>query len=516
MPPRPTAQEVLAKQREIAALEEKLRLRQELPHLFGSPLYSWQREFFECVNREGMFLVAANQIGKSSISIRKVIHWATEKSLWPKLWSRTPTQFAYFYPSASLATIEFKEKWVKEFLPKGSMKDDPVYGWKAIFDTRKKIEAVEFNSGVTLYFKSYEQSQMNLQAHTIFAVFCDEELPSHLYDEIRARLFSVDGYYHMCFTATIGQSLWKDTMEGKGVMERFPNASKWRISMYDCLAYEPASEHIPTPWNRLKIEKIKANCKSENEILRRVYGRFVIDEGLKYHGFLRSRNYKPAHPLPSSWLVYTGIDYGSGGTGGHPSAVCFVKVAPDFRSARVYKTWRGDGIDTTAGDLILKYRELREKDRPVLQSYDHSCKDLLNIASRIGESLVPAEKSHRIGEDLLNTLLRHGMLIIYDDSENHKLVGELESLMNSTSKTTAKDDLVDALRYAISRIPFDFSHLGEEDAARVESEIVKPDPIKDVPDHSGKRRGWYEVRPNEIEEMEFDDTNEDYDSIGYL
>lgn len=507
---------MLAKQREIATLEEKLRLRKELPHLFGHPFYQWQREFFECTNRDGAFVVASNQSGKSAVQIRKAIHWATCKELWPKLWKRTPTQFAYFYPSASLATIEFKEKWVKEFLPSGSMKDDPVYGWKVIYDTRKKVEAIEFRSGVTIYFKSYEQSQMNLQAHTIYAVFCDEELPTHLYDEIRARLFASDGYYHMVFTATIGQSLWKDTMEGKGAMERFPNASKWCISMYDCLEYEAVSRHIPTPWNVPKIEKIKANCKSENEVLRRVYGRFVIDEGLKYHGFLRSRNYKPVHPLPSSWLTYTGLDYGSGGTGGHPSAICFVKVSPDFRSARVYRTWRGDGIDTTAGDLILKYREIRENERPVLQSYDHACKDLIQIASRIGESLVPAEKSHKIGEDLLNTLFRHGMLIIYDDSENHKLVGELESLMNSTAKTVSRDDLVDALRYAITRIPFDFSHLGEEDAKRLESEVVKPDPIKDNLDLSYRRRGYHDVQEIDGESAEFDETNDDYENIGFL
>jgi hypothetical protein len=346
-------------------------------------------------------------------------------------------------------------------------------------------------------------------------MFCDEELPAHLYDECRARLFATNGYYHQCFTATLGQSLWKDTMEGKGAMERFPTASKWNVSMFDCLEYEACSKHIPTPWTVAAIEKIKAHCKSENEVLRRVMGRFVVDEGLKYHGFLRSRNFQPSHHLPSSWLAYTGLDYGSGGTGGHPSAIVFVKVSPDFRSARVYKSWRGDGVDTTAGDLLLKYRELRGQERPVLQSYDHACKDLSNIASRIGESLVPAEKSHRIGEDLLNTLFRHGMLIIYDSTDNQKLVGELESLLNDTQKTHAHDDLTDALRYAISRIPFDFSHLGEEDAKRVEAEVVKPDPrIEWVDD--GRRRGQLAPGVENTEDMECDEVNSEYDELGYL
>lgn len=497
-------------------LEAKVTLRSELPHLF-SPMYQWQREFFEAANPDGMFVVAANQIGKSLISHRKMIHWATNKALWKKLWpNRTPRQFAYFYPSAGLSTIEFKSKMIQESLPRGSMKDHPVYGWKAVYDTRKKIEAIEFNSGITVRMLTYEQSAQVLQASSYDAVFADEEMPEHIYSEVRARLFGTDGYYHQVFTATLGLSLWRETMEVKGAMERFPNASKWRVSMYDCLTYEPCSAHIPTPWTVDRIEKIKASCKSENEVQRRVMGRFVIDEGLKYHGFLRSRNYAKAHPLPSSWMTYTGLDYGSGGTGGHPSSVCFVKVSPDFRMARVYRTWRGDGVDTTAGDLILKYRELRGSERPVLQSYDHACADLNQIASRVGECLVPAEKSHKIGEDLLNTLFRHGMLVIYDNDDGAKLVGELESLMVSTPKTRAKDDLIDALRYAISRIPFDFSHLGEEDAARVEAEIVKEIPVATGPDYSGKRRGEWPSPSTDPDDMDCDEVNAEYESIGHL
>ena len=89
-------------------------LRDDLPHLYGQKFYPWSREFFESRNRMNL-LCAANQIGKSSIAIRKNIEWACNKKLWPSLWDSTPKQFWYFYPSDEVATIEVEKKWVPEF-----------------------------------------------------------------------------------------------------------------------------------------------------------------------------------------------------------------------------------------------------------------------------------------------------------------------------------------------------------------------------------------------------------------
>ena len=73
-------------------------LREDLPHLYGWKFYPWSREFFESRNKMNL-LCAANQIGKSSIAIRKNIEWACNKKLWPELWDTEPKQFWYFYPS---------------------------------------------------------------------------------------------------------------------------------------------------------------------------------------------------------------------------------------------------------------------------------------------------------------------------------------------------------------------------------------------------------------------------------
>ena len=130
--PKKTDQTVSEKRAYLKALKEREKLRVGLPHLYGWPWYPWAKEFFQSTNNLN-FLVAANQCSKSSTMIRKVIHWATEKDIWPKLWPTVPKQFWYFYPTFDVSTAEWREKWVKEFMPAGDYKDDPKYGWKAFF-----------------------------------------------------------------------------------------------------------------------------------------------------------------------------------------------------------------------------------------------------------------------------------------------------------------------------------------------------------------------------------------------
>ena len=86
-----------------------------LPHRYGYPWYGWARSFYESRQHES-FLCAANQIGKSSTQIRKMIEWAGNKKLWPKLWTTEPRQFWYLYPNKDTATIEVDLKWIPEFL----------------------------------------------------------------------------------------------------------------------------------------------------------------------------------------------------------------------------------------------------------------------------------------------------------------------------------------------------------------------------------------------------------------
>ena len=452
--PKKTDQTVSEKRAYLKALKEREKLRVGLPHLYGWPWYPWAKEFFQSTNNLN-FLVAANQCSKSSTMIRKVIHWATEKDIWPKLWPTVPKQFWYFYPTFDVSTAEWREKWVKEFMPAGDYKDDPKYGWKAFFQTNKKISHVEFNSGVTLYFKSYDQQMSALQTSSVYAVFADEEMPEHLYHELNARIMAptIRGYMHQVFTATLGLEIWRRVMEEVGEHELFPQAAKWHVTLYDCLKYEDGSV---TPWTEDYIEERKALCKNQAEIDRRIMGRFVLDTDRKYSAFNRGSNLATGHKLPRNWLTYAGVDCGSGGKA-HPAAIVFVSVNPQFTKGRVFLGWRGDEEDTASADILDMFQTLKGKQKLVAQYYDHQSRDFYIIASRRGEPFSPANKSQEFGVGLLNSLFKNDMLKVYESVELMKLVIELESVRSSTPKSNAKDDFIDALRFAVALIPWDFS-----------------------------------------------------------
>lgn len=439
---------------EIELLKREIALKDKLPHLHSFKHYKWSRKFFESRNKEN-FLLAANQVSKSSINIRKAIHWATHKPFWKALWPHlTPNQFWYLYPTKDIATAEYHTKW-KQFLPKD--KACPTYGYEVELE-RKLIKAIHFNSGVTVFFKTYAQDVQDLQSGTCFGIFCDEELPIHLLGELQARLNATDGYFHMVFTATLGQDYWRRTMEPlPGEKEEHPNALKIQASLYDCLTYEDGSS---SHWTQERIQRIEAKCPTWTDIQIRVYGKFAKAGGRKYEAYDEKKNRSENHPLPKGWNIYGGVDIGSGGESGHPAAIVFIAVDPLFRKGRVFRAWRGDGISTTSGDVLIKYLELRGDLKCTLQVYDYASAEFRQMAERSGESFEPGEKRHETGERVLNTLFKHRMLSLQlNDPEIDKLSNELCTILKTSPKNENIDDLSDALRYIASKIPWDFSFM---------------------------------------------------------
>lgn len=399
------------------------------------------------------------------------------------------------YPSQKVANAEWLTKW-ELFMPKGDYKDDPVYGWHAEFK-KGDIVAIHFHSGVHVFFKTYKQGAEDLQTGTLDALFCDEEMPEELYSELNARLTASDGYFHMVFTATLGQEFWRQTMEPRAdETERFPTALKICVSLYDSQTYIDGS---PSHWTDEKIAQVKARCKSHAEFLKRVMGRFVVVGGRKYEAFDATRHMKEKHPIPASWLVYEGVDIGGGGESSHKSAICFVAVRPDFRAGRVFLGWRGDGVTTTSGDVFQKHLELKKSlsVKPIRQFYDWGNKDFGTISTRAGEPFEKAEKGHEIGEDVINTLFKNDMLYIYEDAELAKLAGELSTLLLSTAKNKSKDDFADAFRYAVTKIPWDFSYLT---GAKSEAEDEAPEkPMNNRERELHDRRAAFETEGAEKE-----------------
>lgn len=445
------------KQRKLELLEEQIKLRRNLPHLYGWKNYPWMREFLECTNRT-MFLTAANQIGKSSVQIRKVIDWATNREIWPVLWRTEPRVFWYLYPSRDVATAEFDTKWVPDFMPRNEMKDHPMYGWKDIRNSKKEIIAIQFNSGVMLYFKTYSQDASNLQTASVHYIATDEELPEHLWDELNFRRNATDGYFSMVFTATLAQETWRRTMEARpGEQALFPEAWKKQVSLYECQKYEDGSN---SHWSDEKIRRTVMMCKSEAEVLKRVYGRFVADSGRKFGMFSRSDNVCAPFRIPLDWLHYVGVDLGAGGKDNHPSTITFIAIKPDFSSGVVYKHWRGDSELTSQTDVANKYIEMAYGITVSGAYYDYHGRDFKTITDRMGLSFMAAEKNQEIGEQVINTLFKNKMIYIFDIPECEPIINELLSLLKSTDKRNAKDDSVDSFRYGVTKINWDWSKVG--------------------------------------------------------
>jgi phage terminase large subunit-like protein len=340
------------------------------------------------------------------------------------------------------------------------MKDHPRFGWRPAFE-QKILKAIHFNTGVTLYFKTYAQNPQSLQSGTVSYIGCDEELPFTLYDELKFRLSHTSGYFSMVFTATLNQEEWRCAMEEAGTrVEKFVDATKMQISLYDCKEYEDGT---PTTWTDERIDRRKADCGTEAEVQRRIYGKFVRSKNIKYV-FNTEKNTMEPRTIPRDWYIYSGVDIGAGGRENHPAAIIFVGVAPDFSRGEVFLGWRGDGVQTTNGDILTKYLELREPfdSRVVEQRYDYHAKDFFLIASRIGETFLMANKKHDEGEDILNTLFKHGALVIHETDELMKLTTELRNLMNDVDKRKAVDDFVDALRYCVVGIPWNMEKIKKD------------------------------------------------------
>lgn len=456
MPPKKSDAKKLEK---LKLLEDKKKLMEGLPHLYGYKMYKWTRDYFNSTEKVQV-ICAGNQISKSSSQIRKAIHWATEPKLWKTLWPHMPhpRSFFYLYPSAYLATVEVDKKWIPEFMPQGEFKEHPQYGWEVEYRARY-IQAIHFRTGCSIYFKTYSQDAQDLQGSSPGAIFADEEPPEELMPELQARLIATDGYFSIVFTPTLGQEFWREVVEERGPKERFKGAFKRQVSMYDCQFYEDGT---PSFWTSERIERVKASCKSEAEIQRRVYGKFILDSGLRYPGFSQTHNVIPETKIPNDWGVYVGVDFGSGGKTAHPSAVMFVAMRPDFKLGYIFKGRRYDGQTMTASDLVEEVLRMKgELENPVYGIfYDYSCADLKEISLRMGQTWIPAEKSHAIGEQVLNVAFKNQMLFIFDKEELYPLISELKSLRLTTSKILSVDDAIDAARYASAKIPWDWSAIG--------------------------------------------------------
>lgn len=443
-------------------------------------LYKWQTEFL--LNRNPLaFLTAANQIGKSTVHILKALNMAMRVDLWPYWFPRKkPTTFIYAYPDAKLATTEVEEKWVKVYLTRDKMANDARWGWRAYYDARGFIESLVFNTGVTIYFRFYSQSPQTLQAHSIDAVFLDEECPEAHYDELMVRTQATQaqgsGYVSMVFTATLCQPYLYHTMECQGLeSEQFKGAWKRQISVFDCMQY---TDGTPSEiWTEDYIQnKLLPRYRNQREINRRVMGKFVKDSALLHQEFDSLLNTEAAGSTRmDGWRTFIGIDFGTGGENGHSSAIAVVRVDQTYTQARCVHIWHSKRRRMTQSDLLLKYKDIASIVGSHWAFCDSAATDFFTFAAREGIRIEMAEKSHEIGLNLLNSLFKNQQLkIVHPIFDTGQLIVELQTIDVNTKKNKRVDDAADALRYAMSRIPMRITPLDLEKSMEMDMTSVNP------------------------------------------
>jgi hypothetical protein len=503
------------KLQKLEQLEREAEVRRKLPHRYMHKFYPWAREFFDDWKHRKQVLNAANQLGKSSTCIKKLIECAISPETWRERWpelpaGQKPAQWWYLYPTREICHLEFEEKW-RPLLPKYP-EDHPQYGWKY---TKQKADGgcISFNTGINIYFKAYAQGATNLQGSSVYVCACDEEVVVDVLPELQMRVNATNGYMFFVFTATLGQDFWRRVVEERS---KWPDARVWQIGLYDSQKYEDGT---PSAWTDAKIRATIDACANEAQVQNRVHGKFVVEEeaGRRVPTFDPDLHLIPYRRLEAGdYFYYAGLDYGSGSRSGHPSAITITAIHKSMRHGYITHHWRGDDIETTCEDVIRKFVDMRASCANfVTGRYDFSARDMGTIAARMGMPLEQAMKSVESGANVVSVLFKRNALLLMtpneqsrrdgipdDHMQQAKLSSEMVKLRvgaNKRTHHTENDDSYDSARYCIVSMPWAFDQL--EAAPKAETAKVEA-PKKD------ERLAYYDgdgIEPPDGVEEEMDE-----------
>ena len=201
-----------------------------------------------------------------------------------------------------------------------------------------------------LQFRSYEQGRGNLQSATVDACYCDEEPPSDIMGEIRARLGATGGFLYMAFTPLSGmtplvQEFWAHDNPDKFLV---------CLSAYEALHYSPE-----------KLRKLESKYAglSESERQARMNGIPTMGSGVVFPIDDKDIWFDYDGKVPETWERIGGLDFGRGD---HPTAVVWCARDPMTDTVYVY-----DCIETIRKSVAENASLMRRRGAWIPISYPH-------------------------------------------------------------------------------------------------------------------------------------------------
>lgn len=315
---------------------------------------------------------------------------------------------------------------------------------------------------VRLQFRSYEQGRENLQSATIDFVYCDEEPPEEVMGELRARIAATGGFIYMAFTPLKGmtplvQEFWTHENENKFLV---------CMNIYE-------AKHM-TEEKLRNIESLYSGL-SEAERQARMMGIPTMGSGMVYPIDDEELKYD-AFEFPKSFRRLGALDFGRGE---HPTAC--VWIAQDPMSGIIYVY---DCIKTVKKSVAENASIMRKRGGWIPFAYPHDLmRDSGTDRGRATEAdkksegykyktmyedegiiFTPhhartAEGSNRVENGLIEVrqLMLNGKLKIARHLSELFKEKQVYRYGDDLKPVKVKDDLMDAMRYAVIMIRYGVS-----------------------------------------------------------
>jgi phage terminase large subunit-like protein len=201
-----------------------------------------------------------------------------------------------------------------------------------------------------IQFRSYEQGRENLQSATVDACYCDEEPPTEVLGEIRARLGATGGFLFIAFTPLNGMTPLVQEFWSRDNPDKFLTC----LSVYDSPHYTP---------DKLRKLEGKYSGLSEAERQARMNGIPTMGSGVVYPIDDHELYWDTIGEIPEHWERIGGPDFGRGD---HPTALVWVARDPVTDIAYVY-----DAVKTTRNSIEQNAAIMRKRGEWIPFSYPH-------------------------------------------------------------------------------------------------------------------------------------------------